>query len=96
MFAVLVDFIIADGMEDKFHDAIQAHAKNSREKETGCLLFDACVNPESPHEVFLYELYTDEAAFKAHQASEHFAQFEERAGAWITSKTVRLFTKLES
>jgi quinol monooxygenase YgiN len=40
--------------------------------EPGTLLFWPHRSPTNDHLFFLYELYTDEAAFGAHQQTEHF------------------------
>ena len=38
--------------------------------------------------VFLYEQYTDEAAFDVHLASAHFTDFNERSASWVKEKRV--------
>ena len=40
--------------------------------EPGTLLFWPHRSATNDHQFFLYELYTDEAAFVAHQQTEHF------------------------
>jgi quinol monooxygenase YgiN len=40
--------------------------------EPGTLLFWPHRSPENEHVFFLYELYTDESAFQAHQQTDHF------------------------
>lgn len=36
----------------------------------------ADADPGRPNEIFLYELYTDRAAFEAHLASDQFVAFD--------------------
>ena len=36
--------------------------------------------------VFLYEIYTDKAAFDAHLKTDHFLGFDQRAKNWLVQK----------
>ena len=45
---------------------IQRHAKNSVTKEPGCISFEVSLDNSDPQRFLLYEVYVDEAAFKAH------------------------------
>ena len=49
-------------------------ARNSR-KEPGCLRFDVLRQNDHPNRFAFYEVYKDEDAVKAHQATEHYARF---------------------
>ena len=42
--------------------------------EPGALIFRAHRSPSNDHQFVLYELFTDEAAFAAHQQTPHFKQ----------------------
>ena len=42
--------------------------------EPGCLQYDVLRDPDDPAGFFLYERYTDDEAFAAHQASDHFQE----------------------
>ncbi|MCP4824541.1 MAG: antibiotic biosynthesis monooxygenase [Shimia sp.] len=65
-----------------------ANARTSREEETGCQMFDVCVQDA---EVFLYEIYDDRAAFDLHLASAHFKTFNDSTAHMVASKQVALF-----
>ena len=41
----------------------------------------------------LYELYDDEAAFRAHLATPHFLQFNEQTAPWVASKSVATYQR---
>lgn len=43
--------------------------------ETGCLAYEPHRDPQDPTRLFLHEMYRDEAAYQAHQASEHFERY---------------------
>jgi (4S)-4-hydroxy-5-phosphonooxypentane-2,3-dione isomerase len=74
--------------------ALLGHARNSLE-EPGCRQFDVSQDPLDPAGYFLYEVYDDEAAFKIHCDSDHFAQVEARCTPWIASKKVLTYTLLQ-
>lgn len=57
---------------DEFRAVLLSHAKSSLENEPGCCQFDVASDPNDPARFFIYEVYDDDAAIAAHQASEHF------------------------
>ena len=94
MYAVTVLFTIkSDALED-FMPLMQQNAQTSLTSEPGCLEFDICTNAASPEEVFLYEVYTDRAAFEAHLHSPHFTSFNSAVAAMIADKDVRTFDQV--
>ena len=60
---------------DEFLAAITVNAEASVRDEPGCLRFDVCSVDGDENRFVLYELYRDAAAFEAHKASPHFAQW---------------------
>ena len=75
MFAVTVLFTLRPGEREAFLPLMRQQAANSLTLEPDCTHFDVWTDPARPEEVYLYELYTDAAAFDAHLASEHFKSF---------------------
>lgn len=65
---MVAEFLLKPGAAETFHEAMDAHAANSR-AEPGCLRFDVCEDAERPGRVLLYEVYRDGAAYAAHRAS---------------------------
>ncbi len=59
-----------------------AHARG----EPGCRHFDVLVDPKDPTRAMLYEIYDDEAAFVAHQATPHFKRYVEEAVPLLESR----------
>jgi quinol monooxygenase YgiN len=94
MFAVTVVFEVSAENMPAFLPLMQANARASVENEAGCRQFDVCVDPQRPTEVFLYELYDDEAAFQSHMREPHFASFNAQAGEMIASKAISTFSKV--
>ena len=91
MFAVVVRFHLKPGTMEDFLPLITQNAKTSLNDEDGCHQFDVLTDPDAPDEVFLYELYSDAAAFETHLASAHFKSFDAAAGDMIATKDVRTY-----
>jgi (4S)-4-hydroxy-5-phosphonooxypentane-2,3-dione isomerase len=89
MLALVVEFRIKTAHIDAFDAAIRANAQASVANEPGCRQFDVCRDPDDPAMFFLYELYDDEAAIRAHLQSPHFLQMNAETAAWVDAKAVR-------
>ena len=96
MFAVVVTFEIKPGAMPSFLPAMTDNAQTSLASEPECHRFDVCTDQTRPNEVFLYELYSDRAAFDAHLASAHFKAFDRQVADWIASKDVRTYQEVAS
>ena len=92
MFVVTVTFGIHAKHAAAFLAAVQENARLSLEQEPECHRFDVAVGEGGPEKVFLYELYTDRAAFDEHLASAHFKAFDAKVADWVASKDVQTFT----
>ena len=75
MCVICVDFEIMPRHLDNFLGAMRKNAAQSHEREAGCQQFDVCQGQQNPNNIFLYEIYDNEAAFEAHKASPHYHQF---------------------
>ncbi|MCR9125796.1 MAG: antibiotic biosynthesis monooxygenase [Rhodobacteraceae bacterium] len=95
MFAVTVTFRISAGRMAEFLPLIVANARASRDTEAGCHRFDVATDPGRPDEVFLYELYTDRAAFDAHMQTDHFRSFDGAAGGMIAEKAIATYATVQ-
>jgi (4S)-4-hydroxy-5-phosphonooxypentane-2,3-dione isomerase len=88
MLAVSVFFKIKAESVEAFRKVMAEQAKNSLEKEEACRRFDVCYDDKRPERCFLYELYDDQAAFDAHLASGHFANFDKVSAPLIESRLI--------
>lgn len=88
MYVITVEFTIVPAHIDEFMDAVQQQAENSLQREPGCHQFDIARGESDAYRIFLYEVYTDRAAFDLHMESSYFKSFNERATPWIADKTV--------
>ena len=91
-YAITVTFELEDGAADQFHRLVAENARQSVALEPGCLRFDVLFPVARTHEVFLYEIYTDQTAFDVHLASAHFKSFDEQTRTLVRRKTVNAFT----
>lgn len=94
MFVVTVTFRTAPEDTAAFLDLMMENATRSLTDEPGCLQFDVCTDPADPGEIFLYEVYTDSAAFDAHRETEHYRAFSEAVEPLVTGKDVRLLERV--
>lgn len=95
---MLVVVVFFEAKRDHISDvgvALLAHARSSLTLETGCRQFDVAQDPLDPAGYFLYEVYDDEAAFKAHCDSAHFAETAARCADWVAAKKVLTYTLLQ-
>ncbi len=90
MLVVTVLFRLKPGCEAGFLAAIRENATKSLELEPGCHQFDVATNADGS-EVYLYEVYTDQAAFGAHTECAHFKTFDTMSAPWVAEKTVALY-----
>ncbi|HRE14697.1 MAG TPA: putative quinol monooxygenase [Usitatibacteraceae bacterium] len=91
-FVVTVHFRAKAEWRDAFRAEMVANATASREREPGCRRFDVC---EDGADIFLYEIYDDEAAFRAHLATDHFLRFNERTAPWVEEKRLATFRRID-
>jgi quinol monooxygenase YgiN len=91
-YIVTVVFVAKPEHREDFRRAMIENATASREREPGCRQFDVCENPDG--EIFLYEVYDDEAAFHAHLASDHYRRFDAQVKPWVDEKRVTKHQRL--
>jgi autoinducer 2-degrading protein len=87
-YAVWVEFDVMPRHFGEFRAALLVNARSAVATEPGCLRFDVLDAAASASRIHLYEIYADEAAFKAHLETPHFKVFDRLAGPWLESKSV--------
>lgn len=92
MLAVTVRFHIKPDRTEEFRAAVLKQATNSLTNEPQCRQFDVCFDTEHPQDVFLFEVYDDEAAFATHRQQSYFAEFGKTVADWVESKELRTWT----
>lgn len=86
-FVLIVDFEVKDGMAEQVLALVSENARKSVETEPGCRQFDVLRVPHEPNHFMLYEVYEDEAAFKAHGETAHFNNFIAKARPMFAKTT---------
>lgn len=94
MYVITVEFQVKPEHISAFLPAMKEQAKNSLDLEEHCHHFDVCQDTNNSNRIFLYEIYSDEAAFQAHLDSTHFKTFAERVSTWVDSKSVHSLNKI--
>ena len=92
MFVVTVTFIIKPGHINEFLPLMRENADLSLSEEDGCSQFDVCQSNASSDEIFLYEIYDDEAAFNTHLAMPHYISFSEKVGHMVSDKMIKTYS----
>ncbi len=72
-------------LEDKIDAYIEASlgdALGSTGKEQGCLRFDLYQTIDNPAELWLYEVYVNEAAFQYHTTTPHIKEWRDAVADW--------------
>lgn len=94
MYVVTVCFTLKTESIGVFLPLMRENARLSLELEPGCHYFDVCQDSSRPELLFLYELYTDRAAFEAHLAAPHFKRFDAEVSSMVAEKSVRIYERL--
>jgi autoinducer 2-degrading protein len=95
MFVVAVLYEVKGESVAAFRAAILKNAAASLRDEPGCHRFDVSFSTDG-RRCFLYELYTDEAAFAAHRETAHFAEFNHAAQLMMENKRIETFKLVEA
>ena len=91
-FALVVNIRIKPESVDAFMQRLKENASAAR-KEPGCKQFDVLVDPKDRTKVMLYEVYDDDKAFEAHQATPHFKKYLAEAVPMLASRERQVLTK---
>ncbi len=92
MFVLTVKINIKPENVDAFMSKLDANAKAAR-TEPGCRQFEVLVDPNDRAKIMLFEVYNDEAAFEAHQATPHFKKYLAEAVPMLASRERSVWKK---
>ncbi|PKB60191.1 MAG: hypothetical protein BZY65_01655 [SAR202 cluster bacterium Ae2-Chloro-G2] len=82
MYIVNVPIQIKEGFKEQFVTGIKENASHAQNDEPGCLQFNVIQDAKDTNRIWVYEVYKDEDAFKAHQQSPHYLKFRGMADEW--------------
>ena len=91
-FVLVVNIRVKPENVDRFMKGLGDNARAAR-KEPGCRQFEVLVDPKEKTKVMLFEVYDDEKAFEAHQATPHFKKYLAEAVPLLASRERHVFTK---
>ena len=91
-FVLLVSIRIQPENVDRFMKALGENARAAR-KEPGCRQFEVLVDPKDKAKVVLFEVYDDENAFEAHQATPHFKKYLAEAVPLLADRARRFWRR---
>ena len=74
---LFVKITINPDERERFLAAIEDDAICSERDEPGCLRFNVIQDESDPNVYYFLEIYKDDAAFAAHQATPHYARWQE-------------------
>jgi quinol monooxygenase YgiN len=86
MFVLSVQLKIKPENVDNFMKRALENGSAARTSEPGCKQFDILVDPNDRTKVMLYEVYTDDKAFEAHQQTAHFKKYLAEAVPLLASR----------
>ena len=92
MFVLQVNIRIKPENVEAFMKKALENAREAR-KEPGCRQFDVLVDPNDKTKVMLYEVYNDDKAFEAHQATPHFKKYLAEAVPLLASRERSIWRK---
>jgi quinol monooxygenase YgiN len=82
----IADLEIDPAKLDAYTAAVKEEMETSVRVEPGVLAIYAVAEKDSPSKLRFFEMYADEAAYRAHVASPHFRKYFEATKAMIKSR----------
>ena len=89
MYIVVAPIQIKAEHKDAYVQAILDDAKGSVKDEPGCFKFDVLQDSGDPNRIWVYEVYKDEDAFKAHMVAPHYLKMQELTQGMRADETSR-------
>jgi quinol monooxygenase YgiN len=90
-----VDMLVKPGTETECRGFIQKLQEHTR-KEPGCIQYVGHQSTENSRRFFLYEVYKDEAALRAHRDAPYFKQYVHGGlDAIVEQRTRELFNEVD-
>jgi quinol monooxygenase YgiN len=81
MYIIIAPIQVKSGAKAQVLEALVPNARGAATTEPGCLRFDVIEDAGDPDRLWVYEVYTDEAAFHAHTQAPHYLAAIETIGS---------------
>ena len=82
MYIIIAPIQIKEGFKERYINGMIENARAAVRDEPGCLRFDVIQDADDGNRMWLYEVYTDEAAFQAHTQGPHFIKLRDASADW--------------
>jgi autoinducer 2-degrading protein len=92
VYAIWVTVNVKPEKRDQFLAAIEDDSICSVRDEPGCVRFDVLQDQSDPNRYYFYEVYRDEAGFKAHTETPHLARWRAAAAECLSEPSVAIRT----
>ena len=89
MVVIHVDYRVKPQNAEEFRTRVRRHSHNSL-TEPGCLRFDVAEADDEAGRFFIWEIYTDDEAFKHHGQQPYLAEFRAVAEPMTISREIAL------
>lgn len=89
---LLVEMELNPGRRGDFIARVQTHRQRVLSEEPGCQRFDLVVPDDDEDRVFLYEVYADDAALKAHMETPYMQEYRTDTGPMVAERKRTLCT----
>ena len=87
MITVLARFEMLEGKEIDVVEAVRKMARAVQANEPGCLVYTASRGNVNPRELYFFEIYENEMAFKDHAATDHMREMRASMSGCIDNST---------
>lgn len=94
MYSIFVTIDVHEVNIDAFMQASYGDAEGSVRDEPDCFRFDVHRDPSVQSRFYLYEVYSDEAAFQRHLETPHFLKWQAEVESMFISEP--LIVRMES
>jgi len=91
-FVLMVNIKIKPENVERWMKLALENAREAR-KEPGCRQFEVLVDPKDKTKVVLFEIYDDDKAFEAHQATPHFKKYLAEAVPLLAARERQVLTR---
>lgn len=86
--AVVVRYRVRPDRTAELMALLKAHVARTKANEPGCVQFDILIPHREADTVHLYEVYADESAFAAHNASPGLADYKARSEPLLLERAI--------
>lgn len=82
MYIACIQVAVKPENREQFIEAMMKNVEGTRQ-EPGNVRFDFLQAEDDPNHFFIYEVFQNEEAFKAHQQTQHYLDWRETVADWM-------------